>query len=299
VRAFAGSWQDRAFAYQETGRSKESLWIVYGLLRSWLLAKLPSKERKDAHKAAGNFLVEMDQQDQESELGLSWVDCLMEARSQFLQAKEFELARTVTDRLSGFLVRSGFYDGARQLNMELLNYEKHPSPMSWIARTYSGQGDYDSARTWYQKSIDASAGLNQEEIGVALQGLATIDVYKVDYDAAREKFEKSMKIKQQIGNRAGEAATFYQLGFLAREQGRSWEGLKLVALCCVINASIGHGDTESDFKALSGMASKLKYTQEQIEAMLKEVADSYQKDRGQSLIDAAFPKVDPDASSHQ
>jgi tetratricopeptide (TPR) repeat protein len=263
----------------------------------------------------------------------------MEARSQFLQAKEFELARTVTDRLSGFLVRSGFYDGARQLNMELLNYEKHPSPMSWIARTYSGQGDYDSARTWYQKSIDASAGLNQEEVGVALQGLATIDVYKGDYDAAREKFEKSMKImqqigdrageaqtwhnlasidlnkgdydaarekfeksmkiKQQIGNRAGEAATFYQLGFLAREQGRSWEGLKLVALCCVINASIGHGDTESDFKALSGMASKLKYTQEQIEAMLKEVADSYQKDRGQSLIDAAFPKVDPDASSHQ
>ncbi len=94
VQAFARSWQDRAFAYQETGKSKEPLWIVYGLLRGWLLAKLSPEERKNAHKAAGDFLVEMDRQDRESELGLSWVDCLMEARSQYLQAKELELARS-------------------------------------------------------------------------------------------------------------------------------------------------------------------------------------------------------------
>jgi hypothetical protein len=47
------------------------------------------------------------------------------------------------------------------------------------------------------------------------------------------------------------------------------------------------------------MASELSYTQEQLDALLKEVAKTYQKDRGQSLIDAAFPKVAPDASSHQ
>ena len=93
VQAFARSWQDRAFAYQETGKSKEPLWIVYGLLRGWLLAKLSTDGQKDAHKAAGDFLVEMDRQDRKSELGLSWVDCLMEARSQYLQAKELELAR--------------------------------------------------------------------------------------------------------------------------------------------------------------------------------------------------------------
>ena len=96
VRAFARSWQDRAFAYLETGKSKEPLWIVYGLLRGWLLAKLSTDEQKDAHKAAGDFLVEMDRQNRQSELGLSWVDCLMEARSQYLQAREFELARGVT-----------------------------------------------------------------------------------------------------------------------------------------------------------------------------------------------------------
>ena len=33
VRAFARSWQDRAFVYQETGRSDAPSWFVYGLLR--------------------------------------------------------------------------------------------------------------------------------------------------------------------------------------------------------------------------------------------------------------------------
>ncbi len=33
-------------------------------------------------------MVEMDQQNREGELGLFWIDCLMEARSQYLQAEE-------------------------------------------------------------------------------------------------------------------------------------------------------------------------------------------------------------------
>ena len=224
VRAFARSWQDRAFAYQEIGKSKEPLWIVYGLLRGWLLAKLSPEERTAAHKAAGDFLIEMDRQNRLGELGLSWADCLMEARSQYLQAKEIVPARSVTDRLSGFLVRSGFYDGVRQLNAELLDFETDPSPMSWIARTYIDQGEYDFARIWYQRCIDASAGSNQKEVGVALHGMASIDLNKGDYEAARENFEKAMKIMQQIGDRAGEAATWHASGLDRPEEGRLRSG---------------------------------------------------------------------------
>jgi tetratricopeptide (TPR) repeat protein len=451
VLVFARSWQDRAFAYQETGKSKEPLWIVYGLLRGWLLAKLFPEERTDAHKAAGDFLVEMNRKDCDSELGLSWVDCLMEARSQYLQAKELELARGLTASLSELFNLGGFYEEIRRLNSEMLEYEKHPSPINWIARTYIDQGEYDSARIWYQRSIDASAGLNQEQVGVSLQGIATIDIHKGEYKAARENlkkvmkivqqignregeaatwhqlatidmsmgdykaarekfensmkirlqigdrageaatwhalatidlnkdeyeaarekfdksmkirqligdrvgeaatwyslamidfyydkyeaarekfetsmkirqqignlegeaatwhalasiemkkgeyeaahenFEKSMKIRQQIGDRAGEAATFYQLGILSWERDPTQNGLRLVALSYLINNSIGHERTKTSFENLSLMASKLKYTQESFDYALKEVADAYRKDRGQSLIDAAFPKA--------
>ena len=80
--------------------------------------------------------------------------------------------------------------------------------------------------------------------------LAQIDLNKGDYQAAREKFEKSMKIRQQIGDRAGEAATFYQLGILAWEQGRSQEGLRLVAFMLAYSCvNIGHADAKKSFKA--------------------------------------------------
>ena len=379
ISAFARSWQDRAFAYQETGKSKESLWIVYGLLRGWLLEKLSPKEQKDAHKVAGDFLIEMDRQNRLGELGLSWMECLMEARSQYLQAEELDLARGMTNRLSIILLRSGFYDGIRQLNAELLNYESHPSIMNWIARTYLEQGIYGPARIWYQRCSDVAAGSDQTEMGLALHGLARIDLREGDYEAANEKFEKAlkivqqigdrigeasirhalasidlnkgdydsahekfetvlkmmqqnddqegeaatlyalasidlrkgdydsawekfeaaMKIMQQIGDRVGEARIFHQLGFLAWKQGRSQEGLRLVTLACTMFPSIGYADAKKAFENFSGMAFDLSYAQEQLEDLQKEVAEAYQKDRGQSLIDAAFPKVDPDASSYQ
>ena len=214
----------------------------------------------------------------------------MEARSRYLQAKELELARSVTDRLSNFLVRRGFYDGVRQLNAELLNYGRHPTPMNWIARTCLHQGEYDSAQIWYQRSIDVSANLNQKEVGVALHGIATIDMRKGEYDAAREDFEKAMKIRQQIGDRAGEAATFHQLGILSWERGPTQDGLRPLAISYLINSSIGHWETKTYLENLSAAASQLSFSQEQFDALLKEVAEAYRTDRCQGLIDAAFLK---------
>ena len=110
---------------------------------------------------------------------LAWADCLMEARSQYLQAGEMDQARNVTNRLSGVLTRSGFYDGVRALNFELLQYEEHPSPMIWIARTYLEQGNFSDAGFWYQRCKDlAAACSNQIEMASALHGLARIDLRK-------------------------------------------------------------------------------------------------------------------------
>ncbi|RQW81668.1 MAG: hypothetical protein EHM14_00250 [Methanothrix sp.] len=107
----------------------------------------------------------------------------------------------------------------------------------------------------------------------------------------------AIRILQQIGDRVGEAATFHQLGILAWEQGRVQEGLRLVALCCFVDASIGHRDAPSDFKVLSDMASELGYTKKKLEALLKDVAEAYQKDDGKRLLNEAFPQVDPDSRS--
>ena len=91
---------------------------------------------------------------------------------------------------------------------------------------------------------------------------------------------------QQIGDRAGEAATWYQLGVLAIRRDKAVAGLRLIALCYLIDQAIGHADTESDFRSLVEWAAPLHYTQDQLTLLLREVEAAYQADRGQGLLEA-------------
>jgi len=100
-----------------------------------------------------------------------------------------------------------------------------------------------------------------------------------------------MKIRQRIGDRLGEAATFNNLGILSRKRGLPQEGIRLIALGYIINESIGHKNTQLAFNNLTGMASQLNYSAESFGSMLKEVCESYSRDRGWSLIRAAFPET--------
>jgi hypothetical protein len=70
--------------------------------------------------------------------------------------------------------------------------------------------------------------------------------------------------------------------------GKPAEGLRLVALCFLIDQAIGHGDTNSDFRAVASIAVEQDYTLEQLNATLQEVADSYGTDRGVALLLTAF-----------
>ena len=366
VAVFAKDWEDRTFAYRDT---EKSLWSIYGLLRWWLMAKISSEERMTAHKAAGDFLNEIHLQKREGEQDLNWLDCLMEARAQYLQAKEYGQARKINDIISIRFERYGIYEEVVQLNQEMLGYEEHPLPMNRIAMVYECRGHLREAREWYQRSLDASADKTAEagmawnglagidyqqgnykdaqdkyqkslaiaslignkqgeatvlhnlamidlilskqdealkkfqtslelgqEIGdrrneaAILHGLAIIDLRLSKYDLAIEKFQTSLKINQEIGDREGEAATFYQLGLLAKSQGRAHDGVRLIALCYLIYAYIGHGEAQNAFKSVSSMASELNYTKEQLDAALKDLEESYGEDQGKGLLEAAFGK---------
>jgi tetratricopeptide (TPR) repeat protein len=287
LRLFTREWQEYALAYPEREGAPSELWTTYGLLRGWLLARLDPDERRPAHRAAGDFLHELDRQDREGELALLWIDCLLEARAQYLAAGDYEQAREVTERISGSYRRQGLYLEIQRLNQELLEYEEHPKTLAQIAWAHLDRAEYVTAREWYQRMFDAAKSTNDYEAARALHGLATIDVHVGEYGAAREKFQQALTTRQQIGDRAGEAATFYQLGFLAAEQGHLAEGVRLVALCFLIDQSIGHGDTESDLRTVTGMATQLNYTQEQFQAMMQEVAEAYRQDRGGGLVRGA------------
>ncbi len=247
LRDFTRQWRSYAMAYTEREQANTELWTIYGLLRGWLLApeRLSAEERRASHQAGGEFLRDLEKENREGELGLSWIDCLLEARSQFIAAGNYEEAREVTDRISGFLTYQGLYEELLRLNLELLAYENHPFQMIWIGRSYSDRGDYSTARKWYQRCLQA-AGDDASTKGDAFHQLATIDIYVGDYKAAREKFQKSLEIKQQTGNHAGEAVTLHQLASIHMGVGEYEAAREKFQKSLEIHHQIGNRAGESD-----------------------------------------------------
>jgi tetratricopeptide (TPR) repeat protein len=289
VQAAAAQWHTLALAHLDAA-GERNLWSIYGVLRNWLLApeRLPVAERLSAHLAAGDFLVDLDRQDRESELGVNWVDCLLEAGAQYLAAGALEKARAVTGRISGFYERQGLYGELERLNQKLLRLEVHPETLGWLGRSHLDRAQYGLARDYYQRALALAETVDSMAASSALHNLASIDLNEGAYPAAREKFERSLAMRQQIGDRAGEAATWFQLGQLAALLGDMAEGLRLVGLCYLIDHSIGHGDTDNDWRAVAVFATQLNYSQEQLNTELQGVADSYKQDRGAQFLKNSF-----------
>jgi len=118
--------------------------------------------------------------------------------------------------------------------------------------------------------------------------LASIDLKEGNYAAAREKFGKSMAITQAIGDRAGEAAAWNQLGGMAWKTGRREMAVRLCAICFWIDNAIGHGHAEQALKTVLYFCGQLNYTEQQTKAAIEEAVAAYESDSGASLIKGAL-----------
>ena len=202
LRDFTRQWQDYALAFPEREKAEGELWAVYGLLRGWMLSpeRLSEADRLAAHKAAGDFLWHCVKQKRSAKLGLLWVECLAGAREQYLKSGDYQNARDVTYSISSFLAINGLNHELIRLNEEILAYEEHPVTMNWIGRGYSSLAFYHVARSWYERALTKAGLLLPNDAATALIGLASIDYQMGDYKSAREKFQASLPIFEQIAN---------------------------------------------------------------------------------------------------
>jgi tetratricopeptide (TPR) repeat protein len=220
VREAAAQWRSLALAHMDASGGRD-LWSVYGMLRSWLLSpeRLPAEACQAAHRAAGDYLVRLNKEDREGELGVNWVACLLEARAQYLAAGALELAREVTGQISGSYVRQGLYVELERLNAELLEVQAHSETLNWLGRAHLMRGQYGPARGYYKQALDLAGDADLAGASGALYGLATIDMNEGTYPSAREKFERTLAMFQQTGDRASEAAAWHQLASIEQNKG--------------------------------------------------------------------------------
>ena len=243
--ANAGEWQELSLAY-----AVGELWAVPSSLRAELQAALSSEEQRAAQKAAGDFLRDLAKASRSSELGLSRLDVLLEARGHYLAAKDLDNAIAVTAHISGYLQRRGYYYELIRLNQEFLDQDTPSAagPTVWIGRAYLEQGEYRKAAEWYGRALqiapDAAAYhdlgtalLHQEKYDLAkeslqkaadafhnasdlsgeaasLSRLASIDMLKNENAAAAEKLQKIVEIMKSLGDMKGEAAALQEMARL-------------------------------------------------------------------------------------
>ncbi|MDM7935719.1 MAG: AAA family ATPase [Methanothrix sp.] len=159
LAAVAGTSEDEAGALAEEW---ERLSLVYragdllavpSSIRASLRDTMGSEDLQAARRAAAGHLRALAESSRSTELGLSRLDCLMEARGQSLAARDLEEARAVTSRISGYLEGRGYYRLLLRLNQELYDLEPHPTPAGWIARGHLDLGDYDQAEGWYRSLV--------------------------------------------------------------------------------------------------------------------------------------------------
>ncbi|VVB69128.1 Tetratricopeptide repeat protein [uncultured archaeon] len=226
--AFARDWQRASLAYQVG-----SLWAVPSPLRARLFMALGLEQRLAAQRAAASFLWDLAESGRSKDLGLSRLDCLLEARGHYLAAEDLAGARAVTDRISGFLERRGYYLELIRLNQELLEREKHAEPMDWIARAYLDQGDLGRAQEWYGRAV--AAGPN----AAAFHGLGTCYLRQGKLDLARESFQKAAEICRSAGDLAGEAAALHGLASVDMEKKDDEAALEKLQKVAAIQEQLG------------------------------------------------------------
>lgn len=241
IVGMAREWQEISLAYTAHG-----LWAIPSRVRTWLTARLSPEQLREAHSEAGIFLKDFAEAGRQAELGLSRLDCLMEARGHFLDAGAQDLALSATARISGYLERRGYHNEIIRLSEQLLQHEKHSLPMNWIARAYMNQGRYSGALEWYQRALEMGPD------AIACHGLGAAYFRQGKYDLARESFQKALGICQTAGDAEGEAAALHSLAAIDMEQNRNDDAHEKLQKVLEIQERLG--DIEGEASTLHDLA---------------------------------------------
>jgi tetratricopeptide (TPR) repeat protein len=105
----------------------------------------------------------------------------------------------------------------------------------WLVRGY-----FEEGRGWFSGPLAAAPGEQSKEVRAnALIGAGVLARHQCDYPAARARYEESLAISQQLGNRRGIAASVNNLANVASEQGDFATAQKLYEESLAIKRELG------------------------------------------------------------
>ncbi|MCP4119422.1 MAG: tetratricopeptide repeat protein, partial [Desulfobacteraceae bacterium] len=193
-----------------------------------------SKELRTIHKAMGIY-----HRAQGKYVTRKWSDDI-EGIHHFRRACEHDYADELAEDVCGYYYRISNFADAKHLTKEIVKRESPPPP--WWALNRYGQcqltlGKLDDAK-WALKKAE-SVAVNEEDRGTTLNNISGIFRARGDYETALKYLEDSLKIRQEIGDKAGEGTTLNNMATTAYARGDYETALKYLEDSLKIRQEIG------------------------------------------------------------
>lgn len=198
--------------------------------------------------------------------------------------------------IAKFEIKMWNYDEAQEnviksleINRQMEFKAGEASSWYYLAIIDMGQKEYDAAKEKFQILLKLNKEIdNKDDEAATWRWLAKVDLEKEKYMSAREKIKKSLKINIEINKLEYVASAFVDLGQLAWKVDRPSDALKLKAIGYHVGLLSNHKNVERFSHDLKSKASRLNFTNEQLNALLLSAKEAYEHDKGQSLIEEAF-----------
>ena len=209
-------------------------------------AREPSARLTRAHRQAAEYWLWRYQVWPQDEA--AHVHDLLERRHHLLHAGDIEDAAQVTGVICTQLHTWGAWDQEASLIHDTLSrlpagsssQEPYIHMLGSVARQ---RGDYDEAARQYQRALDISERLgNQEGMARNYHHLGILALARGDYDEAARQCQRALDINERLGNQDGMARNYHQLGILAQARGDYDEAARQYQRALDINERLGNQD---------------------------------------------------------
>ncbi|MBF0160646.1 MAG: CHAT domain-containing protein [Magnetococcales bacterium] len=162
--------------------------------------------------------------------------------------------------------------------------------LPWTGELLWRVGNVVAARRHFQEALQLLGTAGNADLEAQLyHRLAIMDLGEEAFEQALSGFLHSLAIKRARGNLKGEAATFFQLGRLAKARGNELASLRFLGLCQRIVQELADPDAGQMLVLFYDLAvAALGMQRAEAHRLLDDVWASYCQDRGHALITKVF-----------
>jgi tetratricopeptide (TPR) repeat protein len=242
--SLAGSSLGAAFAFGLLQRFGEpdlpSLYHPPGLLRPWLADpdRLPEAEASLVHQHLAAFWRSSFEAGRVAELRVLNEVELRVCRSHAERGEDAATFQWATLQLALMLEGRVEWSAARMLLEQIPESELSADCLLALSSVEVSLGEWKAARVHLERAHSLLPDKTREK-AFTWHNLATIDLNEGDLVSAREKFGRSLKMRQALGDRAGQAATWHQLATIDLNEGNYKSAREKFANCLLIRQRLG------------------------------------------------------------